>query len=520
MTPTKRIVLNIIATYGRSLYALICGLFTCRWVLQALGQEDYGLYGVIGGMVVFIGFINSVLGASVARFYAVSVGAANAAKDRTDAVELCRQWFTSALIVHMVVPVILLGIGWPLGEWAILHGWIVVPPDRLSACQWTFRFACTACFISMVSVPFSAMYTAKQYIAELTIYSFCVTTFNVVFFYYMVAHSGDWLARYAAWMAVMVIVPAIIISSRAAIVFPECRLARHDRWKLTRIKELSLFAAWNAIGSLGAVLRMQGIAILVNRHPEFGPMRNSSISVSHQLAGQADTLAGSMLGAFQPAIANAWGAKQYEASLSLASQACKIGTLLSMIFMVPLALELEEVLRLWLKEPPIYAAGICWSVLAAHLIDRTSMGHMLVINASGKIACYQATLGGILISTLLIAWVFLWMKLGIYSVGWAIVMTMVLCAIGRVVFARSLVGMSSRCWLRGTMCPLLVVLVVSFAVGALPRCMLLPSIWRVIVTTVVVECVMLPLSWFILLQKADRVYVTTRVATIKKMLFR
>jgi hypothetical protein len=38
MSPNKRIFLNIIATYGRSLYALVLGLFTARWVLQALGQ--------------------------------------------------------------------------------------------------------------------------------------------------------------------------------------------------------------------------------------------------------------------------------------------------------------------------------------------------------------------------------------------------------------------------------------------------------------------------------------------------
>ena len=51
MTQNRRIVLNIIATYGRSLYALVCGLFISRWVLAALGKTDFGLYGVAGGMM-------------------------------------------------------------------------------------------------------------------------------------------------------------------------------------------------------------------------------------------------------------------------------------------------------------------------------------------------------------------------------------------------------------------------------------------------------------------------------------
>ncbi len=77
MSPNKRIFLNIVATYGRSLFALVCGLFSARWVLEALGQEDFGLYGVVGGLVAFIGIVNSLLGCAVGRFYAVSVGAAD-----------------------------------------------------------------------------------------------------------------------------------------------------------------------------------------------------------------------------------------------------------------------------------------------------------------------------------------------------------------------------------------------------------------------------------------------------------
>ena len=51
MSPNRRIFLNIAATYGRSLYALVCGLFISRWVLAALGKTDFGLYGVAGGMM-------------------------------------------------------------------------------------------------------------------------------------------------------------------------------------------------------------------------------------------------------------------------------------------------------------------------------------------------------------------------------------------------------------------------------------------------------------------------------------
>ena len=43
MTQNRRIFLNIVATYGRSLYSLAIGLFCGRWTLMALGETDYDL---------------------------------------------------------------------------------------------------------------------------------------------------------------------------------------------------------------------------------------------------------------------------------------------------------------------------------------------------------------------------------------------------------------------------------------------------------------------------------------------
>ena len=54
MSPNRRIVLNIVATYGRSVYALVLGLLTARWALSALGEVDFGLMGLVGGLTGFI----------------------------------------------------------------------------------------------------------------------------------------------------------------------------------------------------------------------------------------------------------------------------------------------------------------------------------------------------------------------------------------------------------------------------------------------------------------------------------
>lgn len=516
MSPNRRIFLNIVATYGRSLFALVCGLFSARWVLEALGQEDFGLYGVVGGLVAFISIVNALLGCAVGRFYAVSVGAAHVAEDKDAALRECRAWFSTAVLIHTIIPLILMLIGEPLGEYVIRTGWIVVPPARLAECLWVFRFACLASFVVMVGVPFQAMYTAKQSIAELTVYGFATSLLNLGFFYYMVTHPGVWLAKYGAWMAAMLILPAVIIAVRARFVFPECRLVVHEMWDLSRVRQLAAFAGWQAFGGLGALARSQGIAILLNRHAEFGPARNSSMTIANQVVAQTETLAGAMVGAFQPAIANAYGAKDYVQMRALAFRACKFGTLLSAIFVLPLALELPTVLNLWLKEPPAYATGLCWSILAMHLIDRTAVGHMLAVAATGKIALYQAFLGGSLILTLPVAWLFVRLKWGIYATGWAMILTMMLCAWGRVWFARTIAGMSARLWLRSILLPLALLFAVTFCVGWLLRLVLLPSLSRVGMTTLVCELTLLGFSWIFLLDASEREVVRRKLVRMKE----
>ena len=514
MTANRRIFLNIVATYGRSVYALVCGLLTARWVLEALGQVDFGLYGLVGGLAVFIGFFNMLLSAATSRFYAFSVGQATknaAGGDKDTGLEECRKWFSTAVMLHTIVPCVLIVVGYPLGIYAV-ENLLTIPPERLGACVWVFRFVCISCFIGMINVPFNAMYTAKQYIAELTIYSFFQTTANVAFVCFMVTHPGDWLAKYALWMCVVASLPQAIICLRALNVFSECRFKMEYAWSMSRTKQLSSFAFWQAFGGLGAIACGQGIQILINKY--FGPSINASMSISNQISAQTQTLAGALQGAFSPAITTACGTGEYDKMCSLAFRTCKFGILLGLLFILPLALELETVLELWLVNPPPYTKELCWCVLAAAIIDKSSSGHMLAVNAKGKIAAYQAFLGTALILTLPIAWVFVKFGWGVSSIGFAILIGTTICAWGRVWFARRLVGMSARHWLFKLLSPVAIIIILTGLLGYSSRLFMEPGLCRVLVTTCLCELVLLPLSWFVLIDVNERQFVLVRIKMI------
>lgn len=501
MTENKRIIWNIIATYGRSLYALVLGLFTARWALNALGVVDYGLFGVVGGLVVFIGFLNGTLASANSRFYAIAIGKARIASDKSAALKECRQWFNTAVSIHMVVPALLVAVGYPVGVWAI-NNFLVIPIDRAGDCVWVFRFTCLSCFIGMLNVPFTAMYNAKQYIAELTIYSYIQSTCNALFLYYMITHPGVWLLRYALWGCLLSVVPQLIICFRAFFVFPECRIRLGYMWDFQRIREVGAFGMWNLLGSICVLLREQGVNIVVNKW--FGARVNAAMSLGGSVNGHSAALTSSLLGAMTPAITTAFGAGQIERMKVLSYRMCKFGAALLLIFLIPLISELKTVLVLWLKEPPPYTTYLCGVMLLMNFLEVLTHGHMVAVNASGRVREYQLNMTMISILTLPIVVLTVCVGGGIYSVGVVLVLVRISISLRRVYYARTFAGLSFETWVRQVVMPIAIAVFVAGGVSLLPRLVAEPGFWRICLTTIVSEVVLMPVLWLVVLSADER----------------
>ena len=500
MSPNRRIFLNIVATYGRSVFAIVCGLFTSRWVLMSLGQVDYGLFGVVGVLTSFVGFLNGLLAVSVSRFYAYSVGMAQKHGD-ADGLEECRMWFNTALLVHTVVPVVLMVVGYPIGQWSIEH-WLAIPAERIDACRWVFRFSCVSCFAAMVNVPFQAMYFAKQYIAELTIYSFAQTSVSVVCLYFMVTHPRDWLVGYAAIVCAIAVIPRLLICIRALRVFPECRFVKQYFLSFCRLPKLMRYVGWQAFGLTGQLMKSQGVAILINK--AFGAKVNAAMSVANSVNANASTLSSALLSAFTPAITQACGAGDMAQVKRMSFRASKFGVLLVLVFAIPLVVELPTVLNLWLKEPPAWSTTLCIGVITALLAEKSTYGHMIAMNAIGKIAAYQATVGTVLILTLPVAYMLVRMGLGVPGVALALVVTACMASIGRVVFARRIAGMGAWAWIRNLVLPIAVCAVLSGGVGYSGRFFMEAGVLRLFLSVLLCEAVFIPFSWFLALDMSER----------------
>lgn len=503
MKASTRIILNTGASYARSVFAIVMSLFSTRWILEALGQSDFGLFGVVGSLIVMITFLNGGLQVGVTRFYAYAIGEGEN-ESKAAATDRLKRWFNTAFSIHLVLPLILILIGWPVGEYAIEH-WLTIPDGRLNASLSVFRVSLLTAFMTVFGVPFVAMYSAHQRIVELSIFGMLRTSAVFVVAWSLLHVSSDRLVVYAYAMAGISVVISIIQIGRAIVCFPACRLNWNYIYSKPQMTELFGFVGWKMFGMSCVTMRAQGTPMLINLY--FGPLVNAAYSVANGLSTQATALSQSLTSAFRPAVITAEGKGDREGMLSMALQACKFGSLLILIFAVPLILEMRNLLDLWLKTPPAHAVSICQWLLGMLIVDRMTTGHMLAVNARGKIAFYELIQGLLLLSALPVMWLFFKAGQGPWSVGGALFASMLVYCIGRIAFAKFLLSFPILPWLRRVALPVLTIVLLVFMVGILSTESLPMGFIRLGVTSVLCALTSSALAWLVLFNQSERMFV-------------
>ena len=507
MTANRRIALNVLATNCRSLFAIVCSFFTARWSLMALGQEGYGLLGLIAGLIVFVSFFNKLLGKAIARFYACAIGEADITG--SDGLEECRKWFNTAVFIHTIIPLLLMLIGYPLGLYVVKNV-LQIPYEYTNDAICLLRFTCLSTFVGMVTVPQNAMYAAKQYIAELTVYSFATTILNVILLYWMASHEGKWLLWLAGAYCLEQVAVPLIISVRAHCVFKECRLVPRYLFDWRRIKEVLAFAGWQAVGMFANISKTQGEAILVNRF--FGTRMNASMTVASSLSGRCLTFSNEVQAAFQPAIATAYGARDLERMKSLAYKCDKFCSLLILFFAVPICLEIELLLKLWLKNPPEATSLLCYAVILLQVIDKASVGEEEAIQATGRQKLLKIVNAVSLLLILPVVWICFRLQLGVVSIVNANLAFGMIFAFARVLIAKCEVGFSIRQWVREVLLPLIGVAAVGMLMAAPSRLFLPATYWRIVGTGACAAIPMAFMTWVFILRPGEREVVLKTLA--------
>lgn len=508
MTAKRRIILNVVATYGRSLLLVFCGLFTSRWALGALGVEAFGVYGVVGTVIGLCGLLNSILSGAVGRYYAFAFGKSMVANDKYAALSRCQEWFNVALLLHLALALIVVPLAYFMGEWA-LENYFEIPIQYMESAHQTLIYSVISMAVGLLSAPFAAMFIAQQCIAEMTVVQLITPVLNILFAWKLLSYAGNRLVFYSFYMMVIVALPNLLIVIRAFCVFPECSVRMCKMFDWEKMRQIMSFSGWLVVGLTGLTIKTQGTAILVNKI--LGVQFNSTMGVANTVSSHAGSLSGALNNAFAPAITNAAGAGEAEHFVALAIRSSKFGTILLALFVIPLSLEIDYVINLWLNTVPPRIGIMCVLVMAAALIDRCAMGPMLAVNALGRLKQHESWCFILHVLTIAFCYLFVGpMGLGIPGIGIGLIVGSGLISVMRMLIWKCLLHFPVRPLLQEFLLPFCLVLMLSVAAGLVVTGLMDPSFIRLLCSGGLSVFVFCTGCFFVALDANEKKYLRTR----------
>jgi hypothetical protein len=153
-------------------------------------------------------------------------------------------------------------------------------------------------------------------------------------------------------------------------------------------------------------------------------------------------------------------------------------------------------------------------MLAVVVVEKFSLGHILGLNASGRVAKYQVCRGLACATAIPFSITAALVFKHVYAVAFALLITTCLACCSDVWVARTKISLSVRYWLFKIIMPLAFISGIVCALGVMPRCFMVPSFMRIVMTTLVTLIGLLPLSWFVALNDNERLFVSQKIAAL------
>ena len=380
----KRIAKNTIVLYLRMIFILCVGLFTSRVVLNTLGVEDYGLYNVVGGFVTIFAFLNGAMATATQRFITFELAKGN--------LERQRKTFSTAIIIHFALATIILVLAETIGLW-MLYEKLVIPEGRFTAAMWVYQLSIASCFLSIVSLPYNAMIIAHEKMSAFALISIMDVVLKLVIVYFLTIAPFDRLIFYAVLLFGVQLLDRIIYGYYCSRNFAEARFVL--AFDKGIFKEMGNIAGWSLFGNLAGVGYTQGLNLLLNMF--FGPAVNAARGVAVTVQGIVSGFVSNFQMALNPQITKSYAINDLERMHTLIYASSKFSYFLLFIIVLPVFIEAESILTVWLKLVPEHTVWFLRLTLCVMLVEALANPLMVSSQATGKVKKYQSVVGGTLL---------------------------------------------------------------------------------------------------------------------------
>lgn len=464
----KRIAKNTMILYIRMIIMMLVSLYTTRVVLSALGEINYGIYDVVGGLVTMFTIISSSLSGSVSRFFTYALGKGDIKEQR--------KVFSTSINIHIILAIGVIIFIISFGIW-FLNNKMDIPYDRLYAANIVLLCSTISFAISLITVPYNAAIIAHESMSTFAYMTIFDATAKLAIAIAINFHTGDKLILYALLCLIPPTASLTIYWYFCKHKFSACKYS--FIWDKLLFKEIFSFAGWNLFGSTSEVLKTQGVSIAINIF--CGPAANAARGIAIQINSAISRFTSNFTMALNPQIIKEYAASNLTRVYNLVFNGSRFSYFLFLFIAIPVFMESGTILKIWLGNVPTHATTFTRLILVLSLSEIISNTLIVAQSASGKIKKYQIVIGCITILNLPLSYIFL--KLGFtpeYTFIIAIIISQI-CLAARLILLKEMIGLPIRRFLKEVYFKIALVTIVSSLPPAIIMICFQESLLRLII---------------------------------------
>lgn len=390
MSDNRRIAKNSLILYLQLLITAIVGLFSSRIVLQNLGASDFGLYNVVGGIVVMINLLNTAMTSTTYRFIAFEMGKGN--------ISSVNKVFNISLMIHACLAFMVVLFAETLGSFYVYH-YLNAPADRISDAMFVFRFSYFGVVFSIISIPFKGLVTAQE---KFFLQAFIEITHILLRLAAaaLLIYGVNRLRMYAVLTMI-----ALAVTSIMYIVYCRRKYLSIVSWQFhkdkSKYREMIGFSSWIMLGAMGTIGKVHGSALVINFF--FGTILNAAYGIANQVNHFILLFSQNLGVAVIPQITKNYSGGNLGRTMQLVFYMPKYSFFLMLLPTLPILLETEYLLDLWLDIVPEYTSLFCQLMIVGALIECLNSGVQAAVEATGKIKYFHIFRSVISLSSLPVA---------------------------------------------------------------------------------------------------------------------
>jgi len=390
----KRIAKNTIYLNIRMVIVILVNLYVSRVVLAELGAEDYGIYNVVGGIVILLVFLNNTMSAATSRFLTFEMGNNN--------LERLKKTFQNALFMHLVIAGIVVFFAETLGLWFV-NTHLNIPEERMIAANWVYQFSILTMVAKIIQVPFNSSIIANE---RMEVYAWIeiVYSFTLLGLVYLLGFwSGDKLVFYGFLVSIVAIVSLFVYLYYCVNKFKECCLI--PQYEKSILKPMISFSGFDLYANFCATLKSQGITILINWF--YGPAINAANAIANQIQAAIFNFCSTVTSAFRPQIVKKYAVGNLNEMKNLLNISSILSIMLFSFIAVPIILEMDFIVKIWLGTPPEYTASISQVSIIANSATLINTILIIPIHATGRVKRISLLGGTVYLLTVPAAYLFM-----------------------------------------------------------------------------------------------------------------